>query len=167
MKLLFFISSLFMTVSTSNHFKKLHPVYMSVTEFVFDPVQKKAEMTCKIFSNDFESVLKKYHTGVDLLNPTKKEISGRWMNEYVQQKLKVKVNGKPLTLEYLGFEIEEDAVLIFYVSSAMESPKEIIFENKLLYDFKTAQMNIMHVEVNKQRKSRKLTYPDVIAKFEF
>lgn len=167
MKILIFISSILFALQPGSESNETHPVYMSVTEMVYDAKQKRMEMICKLFTNDLESVLKKYHNGVDLLNPSKKQTSLRWIEEYVQRNLEVKISGKTVNFECVGYEREGDAILVYYQSAPMAIPREIIIQNSLLYDDKTEQMNIMHVELNGKRISRKLTHPDKVVKFEF
>jgi hypothetical protein len=147
--------------------KESHPVYMSVTEINYDVERKNMGMVCKIFINDFEFVLKKYHKGVDLLNPSNKKISDQWIDEYIQKNLKISLDQKRCEFKYLGFEREDDALMVFYESPKINSPKQLVVENTLLYDFKKEQMNIVHVEINGERKSRKLTQPDISLKFDF
>jgi hypothetical protein len=72
-----------------------------------------------------------------------------------------------MDFNFKGFEQEEDALLIFYQVDCNVEPKQIIFENSLLYDYKKGQMNIMHVEVNGIRKSSKLNNPETKAIFQF
>lgn len=147
--------------------KETHPVYMSVTEINYDVVRKSMGMVCKIFITDFEFVLKKYHKGVDLLNPSKKKTSDVWIDEYIQKNLKISMNQKRCEFKYLGFEREDDALMVFYESPKINMPKQLVVENTLLYDFKKEQMNIVHVEINGERKSRKLTQPDTHFVFDF
>jgi hypothetical protein len=69
--------------------------------------------------------------------------------------------------KYLGFEREDDALMVFYESPKINIPKQLVVENTLLYDFKKEQMNIVHAEINGERKSRKLTQPEMSLTFEF
>jgi hypothetical protein len=147
--------------------KETHPVYMSVTDIAYDSNQKKFEMICRLFTNDLENVLKKYHTGVDLLDPSKKHTSSQWIDRYIKQNLTIKNDGETVDFDCIGYENEGDAILVYYQSVSIEKPKEITIQNTLMYDYKTEQMNIMHLEINKKRISRKLAYPDTIVKFEF
>ena len=167
MKILIFLPTFLLMFNPSLESKETHPVYMSVTEINYDVVRKSMGMVCKIFITDFEFVLKKYHKGVDLLNPSKKKTSDVWIDEYIQKNLKISMDQKRCEFKYLGFEREDDALMVFYESPKINLPKQFVVENTLLYDFKKEQMNIVHVEINSERKSRKLTQPDTHFIFDF
>ena len=167
MKILIFLPTFLILFNPSLESKDSHPVYMSVTEINYDVARKSMGMVCKIFITDFEFVLKKYHKGVDLLNPSRKKTSDVWIDEYIQKNLKISLDQKRCEFKYLGFEREDDALMVFYESPKINLPKQLVVENTLLYDFKKEQMNIVHVEINGERKSRKLTQPDISLKFEF
>jgi hypothetical protein len=77
------------------------------------------------------------------------------------------VDQKRCEFKYLGFEREDDALMVYYESPKINIPKQVMLENTLLYDFKKEQMNIVHVEINGERKSRKLSQPDISVTFEF
>ena len=40
-------------------FRPAHPLYISVTEISHNPKDKILEISCKVFTNDFEAVLEK------------------------------------------------------------------------------------------------------------
>ena len=59
------IGGLVFNPSTTNH-----PIYVSVTEIEHNAKEKTLEISCKIFTDDFEKALKAtYKTYVDLLKP--------------------------------------------------------------------------------------------------
>jgi hypothetical protein len=46
-----------------------HPVYVSITEVEYNTIEKSLEVSCKIFTNDFEKALSQhYKTPIDLLS---------------------------------------------------------------------------------------------------
>lgn len=147
--------------------KENHPLYISVTDINYDVELKNMGMVCKIFITDFEFVLKKYHKGVDLLNPSKKKTSDLWIDEYIQKNLKISLDQKRCEFKYLGFEREDDALMIYYEFPKLNIPKQVTVKNTLLYDFKKEQVNIIHVEINGERKSRKLIQPENSLNFNF
>jgi len=158
-----FLALFYTPFSASSH----HPIFLSVTNLQHNKQEGKLEMFCKIFTNDFELVLKQKNKEADLLNPKKKNASNLIINSYIQSHLSISVDGRKMDFNFIGFEQEEDALLIFYQVDCNVVPKQIIFENSLLYDYKKGQMNIMHVEVNGIRKSSKLNNPETKAIFQF
>src|SRR4051812_33325346 len=82
-----------------------HPYYISVTEIEHNAGNKTLEISCKLFTDDFETALrKKYNTKIDLLTVQNKVAMNPLVNGYLQAHLAVKVGGKAVKLEFLGFE---------------------------------------------------------------
>jgi hypothetical protein len=146
-----------------------HPVYISVTEINHNAGDKTLEISCKIFSTDFETTLAKaFNTKIDLFNPRDKEVLNKQITDYIRKHLVIKADGKPTTLELVGFEREDDAIWnYFQVNNIAVAPKKVEVANSLLYDAFDQQINLLHVTVGGQRKSTKLNYPDANAAFEF
>lgn len=146
-----------------------HPLYVSVTEINHHLADKNLEISCKIFTDDFEKTLANiYHTKVDLSAPANKPLADKMVKEYIKSHLQLKLDGKPVTLEYIGFEKENEAVWSYFqVSNTAVAPKKIEVVNSILYESYDKQMNLMHVSVNGNRKSTRLNYPDKDAVFQF
>lgn len=146
-----------------------HPLYVSVTEMNYNAADRSLEISCKIFTDDFEKTLTNiYHTKVDLTAPANKNEADRMIKEYIKNHLQLKLDNKPVTLDFVGFEKENDAVWSYFqVSNITHAPKRIDVVNTILYESYDKQMNLMHVSVSGNRKSSRLNYPDKEAKFEF
>ena len=147
----------------------VHPVYISVTEINHNPAEKSLEISCKIFTNDFEQTLTKaFNAKVDLFNPKDKAVLDKQITEYMRKHLVLKTDGKPVTLELVGYEREEDALWSYWqVTNMPNPPKKVDISNSILYDMFNQQINLMHVTVGGQRKSTKVNYPDMAASFQF
>jgi hypothetical protein len=82
--------------------------------------------------------------------------------------LQIKLDGKPVSLEFVGYEKEQDAVWSYLqVPGTSKAPKTIEIHNTLLYDAYDKQINLMHLSVGGTRKSTRLNYPDKEAKVAF
>ena len=146
----------------------LHPLFVSVTEINHNATDKTLEVSCKLFTDDFEKTLGSiYHKKVDLTTPANKAETDKEVAEYIRKRLVVTLDGKPITLEFVGFERENDAVWSYFQAAAPAAPKKIEIRNNILYEAYDKQINLMHVSVGGNRKSTKLNYPDTEAKFEF
>lgn len=145
-----------------------HPFHVSVVEINHNAADKTLEITCKIFTDDFEKVLvQNYNTKVDLINPPDKKAMDSVVKKYIVSHLSIVVDGKPGNFTYLGFERDAEAVYSFVQIENISSVKKVELTNKLMHDLFTDQINIMHVVVNGNRKSTKLDYPASTAKVEF
>lgn len=146
-----------------------HPLYVSVTEMNYNATDKSVEISCKLFTDDFEKTLTNiYHTKVDLTAPVNKSEADKMVKEYIKSHLQLKLDNKAVTLEFVGFEKENDAVWSYFeVTNTATAPKRIDVVNTILYEAYDKQMNLMHVTVNSNRKSTRLNYPDKNASFQF
>ena len=145
-----------------------HPIYVSVTEIEHNAKEKTLEISCKIFTDDFEKTLRKaYKTYVDLLKPKDKNAMNNLVKDYVTKHLLIKVDGKAVALEFIGYEQEEEGIVSFYQVNNIPAVKKLDITNNILFEYKKEQINIIHVSVDGKRKSTKLLNPDAKAVFEF
>ena len=146
----------------------VHPLYISVTEISHNPKDKILEISCKIFTNDLETVLEKgAKTKVDLSNAANKAATDKLIDEYVEKHLRLKVDGRAAGLHFVGSEKEMDGTWSYFQVNDVPVVKRIDVVNDLLYDAFNQQINIMHVTVGGQRKSTRLDYPEAGASFQF
>ena len=147
---------------------KPHPFHVSVVEIEHNSADKTLEVSCKIFTDDFETTLtKNYNTKVDLTNPPNKAAMDSLVKKYVFSHLSLKVNGRPVAFHYIGFENENEAAYGYVQVDNVPTLSKLDITNTIMYDKFDDQVNIMHVKVNGDRKSTKLNYPDKEASFSF
>ena len=145
-----------------------HPFYLSVIDIKHDAKNQHINISVKLFINDIENALKKTTTKqIDLLNPKNKTDMEMELMNYVKQRLSIDVNTKPTTLNFIGYEKEEDAIWIYLDIKKVIKPKTLKIKTKLLYDFLPLQTNIIHCEINGIKKSNKVTNPDNVVDFAF
>ena len=146
-----------------------HPFYISVTEMEYNATEKTLEIGCKVFTDDFEKGLAKANeTKVDMYNPKDKALLEKQIADYIRKHLLIKVDGKPLTLEYIGYELEEQSTWSYHqVSKLTSAPKKVEVHSSIFYELYDKQINIIHVNSGGNRKSTKLDYPATDAMFEF
>lgn len=146
----------------------LHPFYVSVTEIAHDGSKQELQVTCRIFTDDLENTLKaQFKTSFDITKPAnRKQVEG-YIATYLSQHLTLRLDGKPVTLHFLGYKVEEDAVWSFLEAENIPAPKTVEVKNDLLYERHASQINMIHVMVNGQRKSSKLDNPASLATFKF
>ena len=145
-----------------------HPYYISVVEINHNAKDKILEISCKVFTNDFENILEKnYKTKVDLVNPPDKGAMDKLINDYIRKRLSLKVDGRPVNFSYVGFEKEEEAVYSYFEVDNVPNVKKIDVTNSILHDFSDQQINIIHCIVGGKRQSTKLDYPKTEASFQF
>lgn len=145
-----------------------HPIFVSVTEIEHNQKDQSLEISCKVFTDDFEKILRQHTTGkVDLVNPPDKKQANLQVKNYITRHLQLDVDGKRVSLEYLGYEIEDEGVISFWEVKGLKSPGKLNIQNTLLYEASPQQMGIMHVTVNGKRQSARLDNPTAQVSFSF
>jgi hypothetical protein len=145
-----------------------HPIFVSVTEIEHNTKEKTLEISCKIFTDDFEKALRAtYKTSVDLLQPKDKNAMNKLVADYVQKHLLIKVDGKAATLQFLGYEQDEEGIESYYQVNNITSVKKLDITDNILFEYKKEQISIIHTTINGNKKSTKLTNPEEKTSFEF
>jgi hypothetical protein len=146
----------------------LHPFHVSVVEINHNATQKILEISCKIFTDDFERVLtQNYKAKVDLINPPNKPAMDTLIKKYIFSHLSISADAKPVKLSYVGFERESEAVYGYVEVDNIAAVRKVDVTDKLMQDLFTDQINLIHVIVGGNRKSTKLDYPEANASFSF
>ena len=145
-----------------------HPIFVSVTTIDHNMANKTLEVSCKIFTDDLETTLrKKYNKKVDLLDVTLNEAMKPMVNDYIKKHLIITADGKPINLQFIGFEQQEEGIISYFEVKDVATVKKIEVMDNILYDEKPQQMQIIHVTVKGQRKSSRLDNPEEKVSFLF
>lgn len=138
-----------------------HPFHVSVVEVQHNAAARTLEMTCKIFTDDFEKVLaKNYRAKVDLTNPPVKAAMDSLVKKYIFSHLSLRANDRAVSFSYLGYEVDQEAAYGFIEVGGVAALSRLEIDASLMYDQFDDQMNIFHVTVGGNRKSTRLNHPD-------
>jgi hypothetical protein len=131
-----------------------HKFYVSITNIEYVPKEKSLQIITKVFIDDVEATLEKRY-GTKLHFDTKLETAkeGELLQKYIEQKLTISVNGKPVTFEYIGHKYDIDVVKSYMEVTGLEKFSKIEVENLLLFDAFEDQQNIIHVKTGDRRRS--------------
>jgi hypothetical protein len=139
---------------------------VSVIEAEYYKKENLVGISCKIFNDDLETALKKFSgQPVDIINGDK-NVNKQKMASYFPQHITVKLNGKKMNYEVLGYENEKDAVFVYLELKGTGEPRKFEIETNLLYDLDKSQVNLVHFIKNGERQTQRLTYPNTSAIFE-
>lgn len=149
-------------------FNLFHPFFVSMTDINFNNNTKELEVSVRIFTDDFENTLSRYHTGkVDILHPESQEQMNGFVNDYIQQHLQFVVNEGLVKMKFVGYEQQEESIWTYFEVENVNDVKKIKVFNDLLHDYSDKQINILHLRVNKNDQSYKLDYPKNTVSFNF
>ncbi len=145
-----------------------HPFYVSVTEINHNAKEKTLEISCKLFLDDTEKAIKKQlNTAVELSNPKDPKKAQQQLSDYVRKHLAIKVDGKAVALEFIGYEVEGASLWSYYQVKNTSSAQKIEVSNNLLYEMYDSQICIVHAQVGGNKKSTRVTNPETNMVFDF
>ncbi len=87
--------------------------------------------------------------------------------DYVQKHLLIKADGKPVALQFIGYEQDEEGIESYYQINNIASLKKLEVTDNILFEYKKDQISIIHTIVNGNKKSTKLVNPEDKYSFEF
>lgn len=150
-------------------FSVFHPFFVSMTEFNYNDKDKELEVSVRIFTDDLENTIRKFHPGVkvDILHPTDQQQMNQFVSDYIQKHLQLQLNGKPIAISFLGYEQQSESIWTYFEVKNVTGIKQVDVTNNLLHDYNTNQINMMHIKVGDNEQSFKLDYPDSKTSFKF
>lgn len=161
------VISLFLTVIYGFSTLK-HPFYIGVTDIKYINQTQNFHISVKLFTNDLEGALRKTSgKPIDILNPKNKTETDSVLAQYIRKHLSITSNALPVSMNYIGYEHEEEAIWTYFESPGITTPKTLKIHNTLLYDVIQAQTNIVHAEINNIKKSSKVSNPESTIELNF
>jgi hypothetical protein len=149
-------------------FSFFHPFYVSVTEVNHNTKNKSLEISSKIFFDDLENGIEnENHVRFDIVKPVDKAKVNALIANYIKKHLQIKIDGKLLNMNYLGYEIQEDAAWCYLEIPKVSKVSSVEINNNILYKLHSEQINMLNVTVNGKRQSTKLDAPTSRASFKF
>ena len=136
----------------------LHKFYVAVFQLNHVPEKNVVQMTSRLFIDDVEVALntkykKKFYLGSSRELPE----ADKYLKEYFAEKIQIKFNGEPKKIKFLGRELEDDILICYYTIPAEGVITSIEISNKTLFDYFPDQQNIVHTNINRNKKSLLLT----------
>ena len=144
-----------------------HPYFVSVTEVEYRSKEKELGLSCKFYTDDLEEALKKFSKGNTDLHKGDKTNNQQMIGTYIGQHLKVIIAGKPVLLKFIGFENDQEATWCYFEADNVPPFKKMDIEADFLYEIKKEQVNLIHVTIDGNRKSSKLSNPDKLISLSF
>lgn len=138
-----------------------HPYHVGSMEFNYNSKSKTFEITGRFFMDDLENALnKKYGKSVHFLEAKSKTEISKQLENYCSEYIKLKSDNQFIKINFIGYEEDHESVNVFLESQVTSTPQKVETAVSFLYNLFDDQMNIIHIIVNGERKSEKLTYPN-------
>lgn len=149
-------------------FSSMHKYYISVTQINYIKEKESLQITSRLFIDDFENALKSnYDDNIVLAEKDEPIIIDTYIQRYLQDRIKLRINNKPVTFIYIGKEYEGDIVRCYLEVEHVKSIESFSITNSVLFDLQNDQQNIVKTNINSKNKSVILTYdnPNALLKF--
>lgn len=149
-------------------FIPLHKYYLSLTEVTINSEKHTLDVSSKLFIDDLESELGKIENKkIDLSIALKSKEVEQLLFNYLNKNFKINVGGKLQKLEYVGYEIENDAIWCYMEVAHFKEKGTISILNTLLYERFPEQSNLINITWDGVSKTAKLSNPEKLAEFIF
>lgn len=135
----------------------LHPFFVTVTDVNHNPKSKTIEISIKIFTDDLEkAILNENKTVLDITNPQNKNRADNLIALYLQKHLKVVLNNKFYPINFVGYQITNEAVWCYLETKKKPKIKTISITNTLLLALYPQQINIINFKAEGKEAHIKL-----------
>lgn len=137
----------------------LHPIHVSITEIEHNEKNKSLEIISRIYIDDLEVSVRgrKADDNLDLMNPKEGTTTDQLVKEYLQDHLRVMVDGKAAKINYIAHEIDDLAIVCYLEIEGVKKLKKITVINSVIQETHADQSNLVHVTYKGPVKSMRLT----------
>ena len=131
-----------------------HKFYVGVFQIDYFKEKKAVQITARLFIDDLEKALHKKHNKHFYIT-TKDEVAdaNSYIAMYLQDKLKIKINNKIQTIQFLTKEQEDNIVICYLKINFKDNIKDLEITNYVLSDSFNEQQNLLHLNINGNKKT--------------
>ena len=149
---------LFLFIMPLFAFTSIHKYYISVTQIEYIKEKKSVQIISRIFIDDFENLIRgHYDEGITLATKDESPKVDTYIESYLIEKMKIKINNKAVILNFIGKEYEGDIIRCYLEVENVDNIESFEITNQLLYDLFNEQQNIVKIKINSKQKSDVLT----------
>lgn len=132
----------------------IHPFYVSISQINYNESKESLEITMKIFVEDLLQTIESTK-GTKLYLGEEKELpqADSIIQQYILEHFDVQVNDQSIELNFLGRELENDVLWCYLEGFEVSNISTMNIKNSMLMEHFYTQMNIVHVNTGKSKKS--------------
>lgn len=136
----------------------IHKFYVSIYQINYVSDKKMLQITSRIFLDDLnETVQSKSKQKMYLGESSETPEQENRMVEYLLSNLQIRVNGKPVIVEFRSKEVQDNVMICYFRVVGVSSVKSLWVKNRNLFDYVTDQQNIIQTTINGKKNSLLLT----------
>lgn len=135
-------------------FTTAHKYYISVTQINYVQDKQSVQVISRIFIDDFENLLReRYDENITLAGEDELEVTDKYIERYLTEKIEITVNGVKSNLSFIGKEYDVDIMKCYLEIEDVTSIESMEIKNKVLFDLFDDQQNIVKTKINSKQKS--------------
>tara|TARA_Y200000002_G_scaffold34652_1_gene25340 strand:- start:204 stop:719 length:516 start_codon:yes stop_codon:yes gene_type:complete len=144
---------LFSSITISNY---NHPYYLSATRVLYSKTYNQFQCTSRFFIDDLESLYKSKLVNNEIYKFEKKKFEV-FLKEYLKENFIILYDDVIQNQTFVGTEFLNDIIIIYFEYQVKSDFKKITIKNSVLMNHISDQKNIVHLEINDEKKSYLLT----------
>ena len=146
-----------------------HEFYVSTTSVDFILDKSEIQITSQFFVDDVENLIKFQNPNTTLAFEKRySEKTNLILKDFIHKNFKISINKKMQEVKYLGYELRDDLLVVFYETKFSNSEIfNIEIFNSFLVNFIESQKNIVHLKFKNLKKSFLLTFLNKTLQYSF
>ena len=145
-----------------------HKFYVGVFQVDYFKEKKAVQITTRLFIDDLEKALhKKYNKHFYITTKDEVADANTYIAKYLDEKLKIKINNKIQSIQFLTKEQEENIVICYLKINFKDNIKDLEITNSVLTDVFTEQQNLAHLNINGNKKTILFTNTETNQKLKY
>ena len=136
-----------------------HDFYVSTTSVDFVLDKNEIQITSQFFLDDVENLIKFQNPNTTLIfEKAYNQETNLIIRDFIRKNFKISINKKKQEVKYLGYELKDDLLVVYYETKFSNSKIfNIEVYNSFLINFIESQKNIVHIKFENLKKSFLLT----------
>ena len=146
-----------------------HEFYVSTTSVDFILDKSEIQITSQFFVDDVENLIKFQNPNTTLAFEKRYSVKTNLiLKDFIHKNFKISINKKMQEVKYLGYELRDDLLVVFYETKFSNSEIfNIEIFNSFLVNFIESQKNIVHLKFKNLKKSFLLTFLNKTLQYSF
>jgi hypothetical protein len=141
--------------------RAMHPIHITVVQMDVNRKSAALELAFKVFADDFETAVNNANKATNVVlrlgSPREFANANALIFAYIQRNFNVSIAGKPVTMSFLGKEMEGEALWVYaeipLQASSIDALKRIAVTNTLLFDLFDDQSNLLNASHAGKKRS--------------
>ena len=145
-----------------------HKFYVGVFQIDYIKEKKAVQITARLFIDDLEKALfKKFNKHFYITTKDEVVDTNAYIAKYLDEKLKMKINNKIQSIQFLTKEQEDNIVICYLKINFKDNIKDLEITNNVLSDIFNEQQNLVHLNINGNKKTILFTNTETNQKLKY